>query len=72
MSEKDRQGIRTTPARLWSRGQQRLVETDHILLLPSKQSRLHKKKQQQQNEKTEIGVTAETSEKNHETKEIML
>ena len=71
MSEKDRQGIRTTLVRLWSRAQQRLVETDHILLLPSKQSRLHKKKQQQ-NEKTEIGVAAETSGKNHETKEIML
>ena len=64
LSEKDRQVIKTTPARLWSRSRQRLVETDHILFLPSKQSRLHgKTKRNRLNEKTEIGVAAETSDK---------
>ena len=43
MSEKDRQVIKTTPARLWSRARQLLVETDHISFLPSKQSRLLRK-----------------------------
>ena len=61
MSEKDRQVIKTTSARLWSRAWQRLVETDHILFLPSKQSRLHRKttKRDDHNGKTEIGVAAE-------------
>ena len=31
--------LSTTPVRLWSRARQRLVETDHISFLPSKQSR---------------------------------
>ena len=44
MSEKDRQVIKTKPARLWSRARQRLVETDHISFLPSKQSRLLRKR----------------------------
>ena len=58
LSEKDRQVIKTTPARLWSRARQRLVETDHNSFLPSEQSRLHRKitKRNDYNEKTEIGV----------------
>ena len=57
--------IKTTPARLWSRARQQLVETDHTSLLPSTQLRLHRKttKQNDYNKKTEIGVAAETSEK---------
>ena len=64
----------TTPARLWSRARQRLVETDHISFSSSKESRLQRKptKRNNYNEKTEIGVAAEMSEKNPETKEIML
>ena len=77
LSEKDRQVIKTTPARLWSRARQRLVETDHILLLPSKQSRLHciekKTKRNDHKKKTEIGVAGETFEKkNPDTKKIIL
>ena len=58
LSEKDRQVIKTTPARLWSRARQQLVETDHNSFLPSEQSRLHRKitKRNDYNEKTEIGV----------------
>ena len=58
LSEKDRQVIKTTPARLWSRARQRLVETDHNSFLPSEQSRLHRKitKRNDYNEKTEISV----------------
>ena len=54
-----------TPARLWSRARQRLIETDHVSFLPSKQSRLHRKttKRNDHNDKTEINVAAETSEK---------
>ena len=65
LSEKDRQVIKTTPARLWSRARKRPVETDHISFLPSKQSRLHRKvtRWNDHNEKTEIGVAAETSGK---------
>ena len=69
------QVIKTTPARLWSLARQLLVETDHISFLPSKQSLLHRKttKRNDHNEKTEIGVAAETSgKKKPETKEIML
>ena len=64
-SEKDRQVIRATPARLWSRARQRLVKTDHISFLPAKQSRLHRKttKLNDHTEKTEISVAAKTSEK---------
>ena len=59
--------LSTTPVRLWSRARQRLVETDHISFLPSKQSRLLRK---EQNGTTEIGKAAETSEKKkRETKE---
>ena len=59
--------LSTTPVRLWSRARQRLVETDHISFLPSKQSRLLRK---EQNGTTEIGEAAETSEKRkRETKE---
>ena len=36
--------LSTTPVRLWSRARQRLVETDHISFLPSKQSRLLRKR----------------------------
>ena len=65
MSEKDRQVIKTTPARLWSRARRRLVETDHTSFLPPEKSRLHSKttKRNDHNEKTEIGVPAETSQK---------
>ena len=65
LSEKDRQVIKTTPARLWSRARKRPVETDHISFLPSKQIRLHSKvtRWNDHNEKTEIGVAAETSGK---------
>ena len=53
------------PTRLWSRARQRLIETDHVSFLPSKQSRLHRKttKRNDHNDKTEINVAAETSEK---------
>ena len=44
LSEKDRQVIKTTPARSWSRARQRLVETDHISILPYKQSCLLRKR----------------------------
>ena len=36
--------LSTSPVRLWSRARQRLVETDHISFLPSKQSRLLRKR----------------------------
>ena len=74
LSEKDRQVIKTKPAKVWSRARQRFVETDHILFLPSKQSRLHRKtKRNNINEKTEIGVAAETShKKTPETKEVII
>ena len=36
--------LSTTPVRLWSRARQRLVESDHISFLPSKQSRLLRKR----------------------------
>ena len=36
--------LSTTPVRLWSRARQRLVETDHISFLPSKQSRVLRKR----------------------------
>ena len=54
-----------TPARLWSRARQRLIETDHVSFLPSKQSRLNRKttKRNDHNDKTEINVAAETFEK---------
>ena len=52
--------LSTTPVRLWSHARQRLVETDHISFLPSKQSRLLTKGT---NGATEIGEAAETSEK---------
>ena len=55
-----------TPARLWLRARQRLVETDHISFFPSKQSPLHRKPT-----KRNVGVAVETSGKNPETKEIM-
>ena len=73
-SEKDRQVIKTSPAKVWSRARQRFVETDHISFLPSKQSRLHRKtKRNNINEKTEIGVAAETShKKTPETKEVII
>ena len=53
------------PTRLWSRARQRLIETDHVSFLPSKQSRWHRKttKRNDHNDKTEINVAAETSEK---------
>ena len=65
LSEKDHLVIKTTPARLWSRARKRPVETDDISFLTSKQSRLHSKvtRWNDHNEKTEIGVAAETSEK---------
>ena len=68
------QVVKTIPARLWSRGRQRLGETDSIPLLPSKQSRLLRKatKRNDYNEKTKIGVAAETSEKNPKTKEFII
>ena len=73
MREKDRQVIKTIPTRLWSRGRQRLGETDSIPFLPSKRSRLLRKatKRNDYNEKTKIGVAAETSEKNPKKKEIL-
>ena len=62
---KDRQVFKTRPARLGSRARQRLVETDQISFLPTKQSRLHRKttKRNNDHEKSKIGVAAETSEK---------
>ena len=41
--------LSTTPVRLWSCARQRLVETDHISFLPSKQSRLKRTKQNDRN-----------------------
>ena len=57
-SEKDRQVIKITPARLQSRARQRLIESDHLSFLPSKQSRLHRRitKRNDYNGKTQIGV----------------
>ena len=60
--------LSTTPVRLWSRARQRLVETDHISFLPSKQSRLLRKRTKRNDRN--IGEAAETSEKTkRETKE---
>ena len=55
---KDRPVFKTRPARLGSRARQRLVETDQISFLKSKQSRLHRKttKRNDDNEKSKIGV----------------
>ena len=41
--------LSTTPVRLWSCARQRLVETDHISFLPSKQSRLKRTKRNDRN-----------------------
>ena len=54
--------LSTTPVRLWSRARQRLVETDHISFLPSKQPS-HVCLEKEQNGTTEIGEAAETSPK---------
>ena len=59
---------RRLPVRLWSRARQRLVETDHISFLPSKQLRLLRKRTKR-NDRNWRSCRNIQKEKKRETKE---
>ena len=61
--------LSTTPVRLWSRGRQRLVETDHISFLQSKQSRLIRKRTKRNDRNWRSCRNIRKKKKKRETKE---